>query len=78
MRSTREGAVWLDKLSIAVGKKVYCAADYIGQPRRLLEAERLQWYEQMPVPEGWHDEYAKGRVNPDQCLTKLRYRDTQF
>jgi len=73
-----EGAVWLDMLSTTVGKKVYCAADYMGQPRRLLEAEREQLYEQMPVPEGWHDEYAKGRVNPDQYLNKLRYRGTQF
>jgi predicted metallo-beta-lactamase superfamily hydrolase len=54
----KEGAVWLDKLSVAVGKKVYCAADYMGQPRQLLEAEREQLYEQMPVPNGWHDNYA--------------------
>jgi predicted metallo-beta-lactamase superfamily hydrolase len=64
MRSM-EGAVWLDELSAAVGKKVYCAADFMGRPRRLLEAERAQLYEQMPVPDGWHDNYAKGRVDID-------------
>jgi predicted metallo-beta-lactamase superfamily hydrolase len=67
MRS-EEGAVWLDRLSATAGKRVYCAADYMGQPRRLLEARRVKLYEDMPVPEGWHDEYAKGRVNPDRYL----------
>lgn len=71
-----EGAAWLDKLSTAASKKVYCAADYMGQPRWLLEAERKQLYEQMPVPEGWHDEYAKGKINLDQYLNKLQYRGT--
>jgi predicted metallo-beta-lactamase superfamily hydrolase len=50
MRS-KEGAIWLDKLSTTVGKKVYCAADFMNRPRRLLEAERGQLYEEMPVPE---------------------------
>ncbi|MEA3241942.1 MAG: hypothetical protein U9Q19_00715, partial [Pseudomonadota bacterium] len=61
MRS-EEGAIWLEELSAAVGKKVYCAADFMGRPRRLLEAERAQLYEEMPVPDTWHDDYAKGRV----------------
>lgn len=74
MRS-REGIVWLDALSTTVGKKVYCAADYMGQSRRLLEADRVQLYEQMPVPEGWHDEYAKGKTDPDQYLNNLGYHD---
>ena len=37
----------------------------------MLEAERVQLYEQLPVPEGWHDGYAKGRVNPDTYLEKF-------
>jgi hypothetical protein len=73
-----EGAGWLDTLTTTTGKKVYCAADFMGRPRQLLEAEREQLYEQMPVPEGWHDEYAEGSVNPDQYLNKIWYRDTQF
>jgi len=77
MRS-EEGAAWLDKLSTTAGKKVYCAADYVGQPRRLLEAERVKLYERMPVPEGWHDEYAQGRVDPDRYLNEFRDCGTQF
>jgi predicted metallo-beta-lactamase superfamily hydrolase len=63
-----EGVVWLDKLSAAVGKKILCAADYMGQPRQLLEAQRVQLYEQVPVPTDWHDNYANGRVDPDEFL----------
>jgi len=71
MRS-EEGAVWLDELSAAVGKKVYCAADFMGRPRRMLEAERTQLYEEMPVPDTWHDDYAQGRVDPDEYLAENR------
>lgn len=62
MRSM-EGEVWLDELSAAVGKKVYCAADFMGKPRQLLEAQREQLYEKMPIPDGWHDDYAKGLID---------------
>ncbi len=74
MRS-QEGAVWLDKVSEAVGKKVYCAADFMCLPRQLLEAERVQLYEKMPVPDGWHDNYAKGQVNPGEYLDAMHCRD---
>lgn len=57
------GAVWLDELSAIVGRKVYCAADFMCQSRQLLEAERVQLYEQMPVQKRWHDDYANGRVD---------------
>ena len=77
MRSA-EGAIWLDELSAAVGKKVYCAADFMGQPRHLLEAERVQLYEQMSVPEKWHDDYANGRVTPDEYLSASHYRGVQI
>jgi predicted metallo-beta-lactamase superfamily hydrolase len=77
MRSV-EGAAWLDRLSETVDKKVYCAADFMGRPRRLLEAERAQLYEQMPVPDGWHGEYVTGRVNPDEYLDAIPHRDAQF
>lgn len=75
MRS-QAGAVWLDRLSASVGRRVYCAADYMGQPRLLLEAQRVELYQQMPVPEDWHDEYARGRVNPDAYLKSHTYDDT--
>ncbi|MEJ2166903.1 MAG: hypothetical protein P8X90_15345 [Desulfobacterales bacterium] len=72
MRSL-EGPGWLDALSTTVGKKIYCAADYMRQPRRLLEAERDRWYQQMPVPEGWHAEYAQGKVNISTAALDLNY-----
>lgn len=47
-----EGLAWLDRLAAATGHRVICAADFMGQPRCLLEAQREQLYEEMPVPEG--------------------------
>ena len=67
MRST-QGVLWLDKLASTVGHKVYCAADFMGLPRQFLEANRAQLYEVMPVPKIWHDDYAEGRVDPDDYL----------
>ena len=64
----KEGVVWLDTLSKIVGRRIYCAADYMKQPRKLFEAERLQLYEKIPVPDGWHDAYANGSVDPDDLL----------
>ena len=76
MRS-EEGAQWLDALSTKVGRKVYCAADYMGRKRQLLEARRVQLYEQMPVPDGWHDEYAKGEADPDAYCRGMPDRRAQ-
>jgi len=55
-----EGLSWLDRLSSETGHRVICAADFMERPRRLLEARREQLYEEMPVPEGWHEAYARG------------------
>jgi predicted metallo-beta-lactamase superfamily hydrolase len=73
MRS-EEGAAWLDALSAAAGRKVYCAADFMGRPRRLLEAERAQQYADMPVPHGWHDDYARGRVDTGGYFDAMVHR----
>jgi predicted metallo-beta-lactamase superfamily hydrolase len=35
------GLEWLDTLSAETGKKLYCAADFMHQACRLLEAERI-------------------------------------
>jgi len=64
-----EGLSWLDRLSSETGQRVICAADFMGHPRRLLEARRERLYEEMAVPEGWHEAYARGDANT------LRYRD---
>jgi predicted metallo-beta-lactamase superfamily hydrolase len=55
-----EGLFWLDRLSSEMGHRVICAADFMEHPRRLLEAQREWLYEEMPVPEGWHEAYARG------------------
>jgi predicted metallo-beta-lactamase superfamily hydrolase len=60
-----EGLFWLDRLSSETGHRVICAADFMERPRCLLEARRVQLYEQMPVPEGWHEAYACGAANTD-------------
>jgi hypothetical protein len=70
-----EGEDWLNELSAAVSKKVYCAADFMGTPRLLLEAKRVQLYERMPVPDGWHDDYAKGLVSTGEYSDALSYQD---
>jgi predicted metallo-beta-lactamase superfamily hydrolase len=61
MRSL-EGEAWLEKLALETGRRVYCAADFMGRPRRLLEARRRELYAAMPVRPGWHAEYAQGRA----------------
>ncbi len=62
MRSM-QGLQWLHALSRAVGRRIYCAADFMGKPRRLWEAERRELYAAMPVRPGWHEDYAAGRAS---------------
>ena len=59
------GRVWLDELP----SHVVCAADFMGVPRRFLEAQRRKLYRTVPVPEGWHEQYAQGTA------TTKKYRD---
>jgi predicted metallo-beta-lactamase superfamily hydrolase len=59
MRSP-EGEVWLAALSQETGRRVYCSADFMGRPRRLLEAQRRELYASLPVRAGWHEGYARG------------------
>jgi predicted metallo-beta-lactamase superfamily hydrolase len=58
-----EGLAWLKRLSSKTGRRVVCAADFMGRRRCLLEARRAQLYEEMPVPEDWHEGYACGEVD---------------
>jgi len=60
-----EGAGWLDRLSSKAPRNVVCSADFMGKSRILLEAQRPQLYQKMPVPEDWHDSYAQGRARTD-------------
>ena len=62
MRS-KEGERWLDRVSSLTEHKAICAADFMGQNRNLLEAERVRWYKKMPVLQGWHEAYARGEAS---------------
>lgn len=64
----KHGPAWLEALSAEAGKQVYCAADFMGKKRLLLEAERTKLYETMPVPPNWHKKYAKGLINAEEYL----------
>jgi uncharacterized protein len=67
MRS-HEGLKWLERLSSKTGKRVMCAADFMHKPRLLLEADRERLYKRIPVPDGWHEDYAMGKVTTDDFL----------
>ena len=60
-----EGITWLDQLSTAAGKRVLCAADFMCKSRTLMEAERESLYRSFPVPEDWHEDYAKGKATTE-------------
>jgi len=64
----QQGLKWLDALSAAAGKQVYCAADFMDRKRLLLEAERVALYETMPVPASWHEDYAQGLIHAEEWL----------
>ena len=63
-----DGLEWLAELSSATEKRVYCAADFEGVERKLFEARRQELYQEMPVPNGWHDAYARGEVSTGAFL----------
>jgi len=63
LRRCEEGLSWLDRLLSETAHRVICAADFMERPRCLLEAWRVKLYEEMPVPKGWHEAYARGDVN---------------
>ena len=65
-----KGLDWLKEIACATGNEVICAAAYMGQKPLLLEAWREDLYERMPVPEGWHEAYAAGKVRAEEFLTR--------
>jgi len=60
------GIEWLERLSSETGNKVICGADFMKTPRMLLEARRKSLYRDIPVPAGWHEAYAEGKVGTDR------------
>ncbi|MEA2116319.1 MAG: hypothetical protein U9P36_13185 [Thermodesulfobacteriota bacterium] len=67
---SEQGLNWLDELSQAAGKKIYCAADFMHRTRLLLEARRTELYQKMEVPENWHREYEQGKVSVNDFVIK--------
>lgn len=68
-----DGLAWLADLSSAVGKRVYCAADFEGVDRKLFEARRQELYRTMPVPNAWHESYIQGEVTTRDFLKVAGY-----
>jgi predicted metallo-beta-lactamase superfamily hydrolase len=62
MRSAT-GLAWLEHLAARTGNRVCCGAAFMGGEPRLHEADRKALYAAMPVPEGWHDAYARGEAD---------------
>ncbi|MCK9175903.1 MAG: hypothetical protein M0O96_11575, partial [Desulforhopalus sp.] len=61
-----EGILWLERLRQKTGRNVICAADFMNKKRCFLEAWRKELYEDQPVPEGWHEAYARGDADTDR------------
>lgn len=59
-----QGITWLREINRRTKNRVICAADFMNKPLKMLEANRLTLYEDMPVMSNWHEEYANGLVNP--------------
>jgi predicted metallo-beta-lactamase superfamily hydrolase len=74
------GIQWLKKLSLKSKNNILCGAEFMNRPRMLLEARRKDLYEQMPVPEDWHEAYAQGNVTTDYYwnLAKKYYNNLEL
>jgi predicted metallo-beta-lactamase superfamily hydrolase len=55
------GYRWMKRLSKTSNNRVTCAAQFMREEPRLLEARRDRLYAEMPVPPDWHDAYANGK-----------------
>jgi len=59
----QEGLNWIKRLDSQTENNVICGADFMQQPRLLLEASRQRLYREMPVPPEWHKDYARGEAD---------------
>ena len=57
-----KGLHWILELSKIPDTHVICAADYMKVEKHMLEAKRKQLYNEIPVPDGWHELYAKMKL----------------
>lgn len=62
---SNKGIEWMKEISSETGKRVLCASDFMKKPRLMLEAWRKRLYREMPVPDRWHEDYARGKVGFD-------------
>ncbi len=62
VRRSHGGCDWTEKLSDEAGGNVISAARFMGREPLLLEARREELYREYPVPERWHEAYARGEV----------------
>ena len=67
-----EGLSWLQRLSKETGHRVICAADFMERPRHLLEAWRPRLYREIPVHDGWHEQYARGSAGTERYINRAR------
>jgi len=72
----KESLSWLDRLSSEAGHRVMCAAHFKKHPCRLLEAQLTRLYRKMPVPEGWHEAYARGETDTSGYSDSVCVEDT--
>jgi len=72
------GLRWLERLASATGRRVLCAADFMDHPRCLLEAQRVQLYKEMPVPEGWHEAYTNGDADTSSYRVYTGIHERKF
>jgi uncharacterized protein len=63
-----EGYSWLKELAGKVESRVLCAAEFMGKAPELLEGQRKNLYERMPVPSGWHEAYSKDKAGFEEFI----------
>ena len=66
------GCRWAEKLSEEAGGNVVSAARFMEREPLLLEARREELYREYPVPEGWHEAYARGEVGVEGFMDFVR------
>ncbi|MBN1303496.1 MAG: hypothetical protein JXA13_03600 [Anaerolineales bacterium] len=77
LRSTA-GLRWVEHLASKTGRNVLCAADFMGHPRCLLEAQRVRLYNDMPVPDGWHEADARDETDTSTFQVYTGTQDNKY
>ncbi len=57
------GYRWLEELDSISNNKIMCSADFMEREPLFLEAWRKELYQELPVPEKWHRNYAQGKAD---------------